>query len=223
MDLKFEHQLDDIAIRIGIVTVRNIDINIYPDGFQTELEKEVQSVQDGLDPKRETFRQAGREMLRNGSYKPTGRSKPSSEYLLREATKDNFPGINPIVDINNLISLRYMVPISLWDLDRAPSSHVIFRLGEEGESFEFNSAGQHIDLKDLITGFAVDGDQQHPMINPVKDALATKTADDTVNVGAAVYYPINAGSDGHLQKLLDEFGEWLSKVGSNATTTSCIV
>lgn len=223
MDLKIEHQLDEIEIRIGIVTVSNIDISVYPDGLQTAIEQEIASVRDGLDPKRETFRQAGREMLRNGSYKPTGRSKPSSEYLLREATKDNFPQINPIVDINNLISLRYMVPISLWDPDRSSSSHVLFRLGEEGESFEFNTSGQHIDLKDLITGFAVDGERQQPMINPVKDALATKTADDSRNVGAAVYYPINAGSTDHLQNLLDDFAAWLGLVGSDAETSTRMV
>lgn len=223
MDFKFEQQLDDIDIRIGIVTVQNINISNYPDDLDQALETEISRVKPGLDPQRETFRQACREMLRNGSYKPTGRAKPSSEYLLREAAKDNFPKINAIVDINNLISLRYMVPISLWDPDRAPSSDILFRLGKEGESFEFNTAGQHIDLKDLVTGFAVTADRQQPMINPVKDALATKTTDETKNVGAAVYYPINAGNTEHLQKLLDDFAGWLGKAGDQAKTSTAIV
>src|SRR5688572_10209828 len=53
-----------------------------------------------------------RDMLRFGKYKPTGRGKPASEYLLRAAVEDKFPWINNLVDINNWISLKSMLPIS---------------------------------------------------------------------------------------------------------------
>ena len=223
MNVKPENQLSNISIHIGIIHATNISMDIWPENLRRELDLEINTVQDGLDKQRETFRQASREMLRNGSYKPTGRAKPSSEYLLREATRGNFPSINPVVDINNLISLRHMVPISLWDTDRAGSGHVVFRLGKVGESFVFNETGQQIDLTDLITGFAVAGDHQSPMINPVKDAMATKTAADTRNVAAAVYYPIDAGSHNHLQQLLDDFAALLGQLGPQAETETVII
>lgn len=223
MQLKLENRLTDISIRIGIVHASNIRMDAYPDNLQKELQEEIIKVSDGLDKQRELFRQACRDMLRNGSYKPTGRAKPSSEYLLREAGRDNFPSINSVVDINNLISLRYMVPISLWDPDRAGTDHVIFRLGEEGESFEFNESGQHIDLKDLVTGFRVTDEGELAMINPVKDAMATKTIDETRNVGVAVYYPIAAGSEKHLQQVLDDFAGWLQQAGTGVKTDTKVI
>ncbi len=72
-----------------------------------------------LDPSEEALRKGSRDMLRNGKYKPTGRGKPASEYLMREAANGRFPRINGPVDANNLVSLKACVPISLWDLDRA--------------------------------------------------------------------------------------------------------
>ena len=79
-------------------------------------------------------------MLRNGSYKPTGRGKPANEYLLRAAGEGSFPATNALVDANNLVSLKHMVPISVWDLDLASSHHTLFRLGRDDERYVFNRA-----------------------------------------------------------------------------------
>ena len=38
----------------------------------------------------ESLRSAVRDMLRHGGYKPTGRGKPASEYLVRAANEDRF-------------------------------------------------------------------------------------------------------------------------------------
>jgi DNA/RNA-binding domain of Phe-tRNA-synthetase-like protein len=130
---------------------------------------------------------AVRDMLRHGKYKPTGRGKPASEYLLRAATEDKFPFINNLVDINNLISLKSMLPISLIDLGRADSHHFMVRRGRAGESYIFNSAGQIIELEDLLLVAHQPGDVA--CANPVKDSMATKLAEGSGDVMAVIYAP----------------------------------
>ena len=44
-----------------------------------------------LAPEEERLRQGCREVLRNGRYRPTGRGKPASEYLLRAALEGELP------------------------------------------------------------------------------------------------------------------------------------
>lgn len=148
---------------------------------------EVRTV--ALDEHLENLRLTVRDMLRNGTYKPTGRAKPASEYLLNAALTGTFPRINPVVDICNFISLKYLVPVSLWDLDLAGADEFIFRLGMDGESYIFNPAGQSLDLKDLLCGFSVTKGLETAIVTPVKDSLRTKTTGNTRNVAAVLYWP----------------------------------
>jgi len=115
-----------------------------------------------------------RDMLRHGGYKPTGRGKPASEYLLREASMTGLRPINVAVDACNAVSLHSGLPISVVDLDRAKAP---FRIGiaPEGSAYVFNSSGQTIDLSGLLCLF----DAESPCANAVKDAQRTKTNADT--------------------------------------------
>src|SRR5213082_3126034 len=67
----------------------------------------------------DAVREAVRALLRHGGFKPTGRSKPASEYLLRAARDGGLASINPVVDVCNVVSLHSGLPISVVDLDRA--------------------------------------------------------------------------------------------------------
>lgn len=166
----------------------------------------------------ERRRAATREVLKNGRYRPTGRAKPASEYLHRAAAKGTFMNINHLVDAANLVSLEHLVPISLWDLDRAGSRRFEFRLGAEGESYAFNQAEQRIQLSDLLTGYAIVGDggtESRPIVTPVKDSLATKTTAETQRVAACIYYPLSAGTTEQLSAIASELQTWLL-LGSGA-------
>src|SRR6185437_15986538 len=67
----------------------------------------------------EGVRSAVRDLLRHGGYKPTGRGKPSSEYLLRAVSEGALGAINAAVDTCNAVSLHSGLPISVVDLDLA--------------------------------------------------------------------------------------------------------
>jgi DNA/RNA-binding domain of Phe-tRNA-synthetase-like protein len=122
----------------------------------------------------EAVRAAVRDMLRHGGYKPTGRGKPASEYLLRAAAESALGSINPAVDVCNAVSLHSGLPISVVDLDRARAP---FRIGvaPAGTSYVFNLSGQEIDVSGLVCLF----DAERPCANAVRDSQRTKTGPAT--------------------------------------------
>jgi DNA/RNA-binding domain of Phe-tRNA-synthetase-like protein len=119
-------------------------------------------------------REAVRALLRHGGFKPTGRSKPASEYLLKAVRENLLSPINPAVDACNVVSLHSGLPISVVDLGRTREP---LRVGvaPPGSSYVFNASGQSIDLGGLLCLFDADG----PCANAVKDAQRTKTGPDT--------------------------------------------
>lgn len=135
-------------------------------------------------------RKAGvRNMLRFGAYKPAGRSKPSSEYLLAAALAGDFPIVNGPVDANNEVSLRWGYPASVFDLAKTGPILQLSR-GRQGESFVFNPSGQKIDLEDLIVVRRRVGDAWEACGNPVKDAMATKVFETARDVAGVIYAPV---------------------------------
>jgi len=122
----------------------------------------------------EPLRAAVRDLLRHGGYKPTGRGKPSSEYLARAVSEGALASINLAVDACNAASYHSGLPISVVDTGRAAAP---FRIGiaEPGASYVFNASGQAIDLGGLLCLFDAAG----PCANAVKASQRTKTEGST--------------------------------------------
>jgi DNA/RNA-binding domain of Phe-tRNA-synthetase-like protein len=124
----------------------------------------------------EAVKTAVRDLLRYGGYKPSGRSKPASEYLAAALGRGEFPRINALVDACNVVSVHAGLPISLVDAERLDRGRPLtVRIAPPGTSYAFNPAGQTIDVGGLICLF----DAQGPTGTPVKDAQRTKTHDAT--------------------------------------------
>jgi DNA/RNA-binding domain of Phe-tRNA-synthetase-like protein len=125
-------------------------------------------------------RTAVRDLLRHGGFKPAGRSKPASEYLVAAFAEERFPRINALVDTCNVVSLHAGLPISLVDVDKLeglgePGGALVIRVAPPGTTYVFNPAGQVIDASGLVCLY----DARGPSGSPVKDAQRTKTDDDT--------------------------------------------
>ena len=120
------------------------------------------------------IRASVRDLLRHGGFKPTGRSKPASEYLLKAVESSSLSPINVAVDACNVVSLHSGLPISVVDLDLA---HGPFRVGiaPPDSSYVFNLSGQTIDVGQLLCLF----DNEGPCANAVKDSQRTKTNAET--------------------------------------------
>jgi DNA/RNA-binding domain of Phe-tRNA-synthetase-like protein len=122
----------------------------------------------------DAVRAAVRDLLRHGGYKPTGRGKPASEYLVRAAAEGALGPINAAVDACNAVSLHSGLPISVVDLDRAKSPFRV-EVAPAGARYVFNSSGQEIDISGLVCLFDAEG----ASANAVKDSQRTKTHEGT--------------------------------------------
>jgi DNA/RNA-binding domain of Phe-tRNA-synthetase-like protein len=122
----------------------------------------------------DSTREAVRRLLRQGGFKPAGRSKPASEYLIKAVAENALSPINVAVDACNAVSLHSGLPISVVDMDHARPP---FRVGValSGEGYVFNASGQTIELAGLLCLF----DHEGPCANAVKDAQRTKTGPET--------------------------------------------
>lgn len=130
-----------------------------------------------------------RAMLRYGAYRPSGRGKPASEYLVRAALDGTFPRISRPVDVNNTISLASGFPGSLFDGD-VTGHDLLLRRGVAGESYVFNASGQVIDLADLLLVCRRANGTWMPCGNPVKDSEETKIRPSTRSVVGVLYVPV---------------------------------
>jgi DNA/RNA-binding domain of Phe-tRNA-synthetase-like protein len=160
----------------------------------------------------EELRGAVRDMLRHGGYKPTGRGKPASEYLVRAASEGALGAINIAVDACNAVSLHSGVPISVVDLDRATAPFRI-AIADAGTSYVFNASGQEIDLQGLLCVFDAAG----PCANAVRDAQRTKTSAETVRTLSVMWGC--AGFEPQLQNA----GRWYRTMLHNAGATTDMV
>lgn len=130
----------------------------------------------------EEVRAAVRDVLRHGGYKPTGRGKPASEYLVRAAGDGALRSINPAVDACNVVSLHSGLPISVVDPDRTSPP---LRIGIAGADtrYVFNASGQEIRLDGLLCLH----DGQGPCANGVKDSQRTKTDDASTRTLSVIW------------------------------------
>ncbi len=161
----------------------------------------------------EETRQAVRDLLRHGGYKPTGRGKPASEYLLRAAGEQSLASINAAVDACNVVSLHSGLPISLIDLDRAEDPlHIGISAG--GTSYIFNASGQEIDLAGLLCLC----DAQGPCANAVKDSQRTKTGPSTTRTLSIIWAP--SSDAGHGAGAERWYREIITRLGGTTGTVA---
>jgi DNA/RNA-binding domain of Phe-tRNA-synthetase-like protein len=158
----------------------------------------------------EAVRAAIRDLLRVGGYKPTGRGKPASEYLVRAASDGTLGPINAAVDVCNAVSLHSGFPISVVDLDRAAAPFRI-AVAPEGASYVFNASGQEMDLGGLLCVFDAEG----PCANAVRDSHRTKTRDETRATLSVVW-----GCAGFERRLEDAERWYRTLLESSAASTS---
>ena len=197
--LRIDPAIDPVLVRLALIWGFGMDAVTSPrDGAASARAPAVAT--DFLDEVVARARAAGpgfiadrrkaavRKMLRFGPYKPAGRSKPASEYLLSAALAGDFPRVNGPVDVNNAISLEWGYPASIFDAGRS-GLELLLRRGKQGESYAFNQSGQLIELEDLLCVCRRVEDEWQPCGNPVKDSMATKVTPSTTGIVAVIFAP----------------------------------
>ncbi|MAF64483.1 MAG: hypothetical protein CMJ84_02325 [Planctomycetes bacterium] len=159
----------------------------------------------------EDCRKAVRDLLRFGGYKPTGRGKPASEYLVRVAGEGVLSSINLAVDACNAVSLHSGLPISVVDLDHAaPPLRVA--IAEDDSAYVFNASGQQIQVGGLLCLHDANG----PCANAVKDSQRTKTGPTTTRTLNLVWGPASEAE--RTERALDWYQSLLTEAGALCET-----
>jgi DNA/RNA-binding domain of Phe-tRNA-synthetase-like protein len=153
----------------------------------------------------DAVKSAVRAALRTHGYKPSGRGKPASEYLIRAAEDGSLGSINLAVNLCNVASLHSGFPISVVDHDKLA---IPLRIGipDDGASYVFNPGGQEIRLDGLPCLFDAVG----PCANAVRDSQRTKTSDATIRTLSVIW-----GMRNH-EKRLEEALRWYREMTSEA-------
>lgn len=160
----------------------------------------------------EELRGAVRDLLRHGGYRPTGRGKPASEYLLRAVGEGQLGSINLAVDACNVVSLASGLPISVVDFDRT-TPPLRIAIAPEGTRYVFNAGGQEIDAGGLLCLWDAEG----PTANAVKDAQRTKTHGGTRRTLSVVWGV--RGHEAQLERATAWYRELLERAGAATSPT----
>ncbi|MDZ4836468.1 MAG: phenylalanine--tRNA ligase beta subunit-related protein [Candidatus Melainabacteria bacterium] len=215
--MELNNTLQDRGVLAAVAIAHGVSVEQSSASFQAQVAELVEQRKDQEFPA--AIKDAVRNLLKTGGFKPSGRNKPASEYLAQAAREGRFPFINNLVDINNFLSLGSGLPISLLDADQFGSS-VLLRFGNEGERYVFNSAGQEIDLNGLIC--ACCGDTDKPLGNAVKDSMDGKIKEMTKSVVAIIYAPATGDLSQVAKTQIEEFAELLRSEG-HATDVKTLV
>lgn len=124
-----------------------------------------------------------RKLYRAFGIDPTS-TRPASEALLRRVLQGKpFPAINAAVDVSNLCSVSFLLPIGLYDAGKI-RGRVSLRRGRPDESY----AGIRKDAVHL-GGRPTLADDEGPFGNPTSDSLRTSVGPETTALLMVIFGP----------------------------------
>jgi DNA/RNA-binding domain of Phe-tRNA-synthetase-like protein len=111
------------------------------------------------------------------------RYRPSSEALWRRLRdKNDFPAVNPLVDLTNLLSLQFQICFGLYDLEKIQGPAAI-TLGEENDRY------QGIRKENLnLQGKIVIRDELGAFGNPSSDSLRASVNENSREVMQVLFF-----------------------------------
>jgi len=152
-----------------------------------------------------------RRLYKSFHIDPT-KHRPSSEALWRRLRdRNDFPAVNPIVDLTNLLSLKFQVCSGLYDLARLKGP-VDITLGESGDQY------QGIRKETLnFSGKIVLRDEQGAFGNPSADSLRACVSEASRDVLQVLFFhPDDPGRQGILAAALADFKSFFNMAESRS-------
>ncbi len=182
--MEYKLEIDREDFMAAALRLEGIEVRASGPALRARLERVTAELRAGEAGGGDERRRAIRDLLRNGRFRPSGRSKPAQEYLMKVwSAQGTLDLINNAVDANNIFSLRHGLPVSAFDGGKIRGDRLTVRLGREGERYVFNAAGQELDCRDLV----LVADERGPIGSPVKDSQATKLFEGATSVIYVVY------------------------------------
>jgi DNA/RNA-binding domain of Phe-tRNA-synthetase-like protein len=179
-------------LRLGLVRGEPVAVGPATAPLLAEMEalrQELAARHAGRSPSEISGLAPARELYREFGIDPT-RTRPSSEALLRRILLGKpLPEILSAVDVCNLCSLRFLLPIGLYDTARIRGP-VSLRRGRKGESFE-GIRKDDVHLEGRLTL----ADEEGPFGNPSSDSLRTSVTAATRSLWMVIFAPASFPAD----------------------------
>ena len=204
---------------LGVVRAKGIVVTDSPQGFRKLVDELVHDLLKKSEMISQDVQKEIRNMMRIDGFSPTGRNRPASEFLLRElAEYRHFKFINVVVDINNYLSIKTKLPMSIFDTGKLQGALVV-RTGDPGEGYVFNNEGQILDVKRLIVCCEELPDYTSiPFGSPVKDSMHTKIFTGCTDLVAVIYSNPAVYSQAELETICGEFASLLKEFAGASET-----
>jgi DNA/RNA-binding domain of Phe-tRNA-synthetase-like protein len=188
MQLQFDGTLKTCiaGVTFGMVTIHGVTVRESDERLwkQVEILSQRLASEFSLDRLSENEQVAAvRSLQKSFGFDPT-RYRPSSESLLRRVLKgQGLNQINTAVDVNNLCSLEFLLPMCSYDL-RHVEGQVRVRIGSAGE--EYPGIGRQVFQAENKVIIA---DESGIMGSTVSDSERTKVTTETTDILLAIYAP----------------------------------
>jgi DNA/RNA-binding domain of Phe-tRNA-synthetase-like protein len=152
-----------------------------------------------------------RQLYRSFHVDPT-KHRPSSEALWRRLRgHDDFPAVNPAVDLTNLLSLQFQICFGLYDMNRIQGP-VVITLGSAGDRYQ----GIRKELLDF-DGKIVLRDDLGAFGNPSADSLRASVGEGTRDILQVLFFaPVAAERERILAAALAAFTEFFTMTGNRS-------
>jgi DNA/RNA-binding domain of Phe-tRNA-synthetase-like protein len=187
------------GLKIGVLYASEFEVKNKSDFVRrqfVELEKVIRDKFSDNPPSSDLIVSAVRRMYRRIGWEPT-QYRPSSEAMIRRFLKEKgLYRINNAVDLGNVASTKFHLPMGLYDMDKISGS-VSVDVGQENEEYQGIS-------KDVIhaNGKLVLRDQDGIFGNPTADSLRTSIRSSTNNILALFFTPPEV-EDFYIRKTLE--------------------
>lgn len=174
------------GLKLGLVRAEPVAVGPAASPLREEMEclrAELAAAHAGRKPSEIAGLAPARELYRTFGVDPT-RTRPSSEALLRRVLQGKaLPSILNAVDVCNLCSLRFLLPIGLYDAAKIRGP-VRLRRGEPGDSYPgIRKDPVHLEGRLALV------DDQGPFGNPSSDSLRTSVTESTRSLWMVIFAP----------------------------------
>ncbi len=174
-------------LRAAVVEAEGVTVIEHDTALRAEIDQvtaRVRSAYAGRQPSEIEGLRPARDLYHRVGIDPT-KLRPSSEALLRRVLRgDGLPIINSLVDINNLCSLEFLLPIGLHDLDAA-RGRLTLRVGHVGEGYDAIGKGAY-----SVEGRITAADELGPCGSPTSDSQRTMITLTTRRCLMIIYAPL---------------------------------
>jgi len=194
--------------RLGYLELEYIAVRKSPPEFWEAFEKEIEAIRKHFSNNpltEDPYIEGMRRLYRAWGIDPA-RYRPSAERLHRRILKgEDLYRINTAVDVCNIISLRYRLPLGLYDTNKVEGA-MSLRYGQEGEKY-MGITGMEIGAEKKV----VVCDNKGPIGSATTDSQRTAVDESTTALIMLVYAPENV-KNRHLHDVMLDYTHTLSEM-----------